>query len=151
MTSKYLAIDPGMTSGWAVFDEVGTIIEYGQFAYADATKELKVLIHDELLTIIVEDYKNHPWMKQKGWGKNETSKLIGKIETLAELRDIPIVLQSNTVKGIGYMYAGLKPPSNHSISHQFDAYAHGVYWLQTEGIRPVGKALLQQRQKDVDD
>ena len=139
--SSYLAIDPGLTSGWATFDDAGIIIEMGQFTMAELMTVLKELIHADLKTVIVEDYVNYGWKQQKKWTRNDTSKIIGKIETLCELLSIPIVLQAAMHRPVGYMYAGLVQPKDHSISHQYDAYAHGVFWLQTNGIRAVGKAM----------
>lgn len=150
-TPIYLAIDPGETCGWATFDHEGSLVDMGQFPYNELVKQLKTLCPPSVTVIIVEDYRNHGWMQQKRWSRNNTSKTIGKIETFAELGELKVVLQPNTVKSIGYMYAGKEPPSNHSISHQFDAYAHGVFYLQTEGIRPVGKALLQARKAQNED
>lgn len=147
---KYLAIDPGITSGWAQFSESGDVLGYGQFHIKDVTVVLRDLVHEGLLGVIVEDFKNHPWVKQRSFDRNDTSKLIGRIEMICGLREIKMVLQPNTCKPIGYLWAGLQQPSNHSISHQFDAVAHGVYWLQQNGIRPVGKAL-KNRSDDVGD
>jgi hypothetical protein len=141
MTASYLALDPGHTTGWATFDDEGTVLDKGQFGLEDAVDILNNLINGDLKHIIVEDYKNYHWKKQKSWSRNETSKVIGKIETLAELSRVPVALQPASVRPIGYMWAGTTQPSNHAISHEYDAYAHGVYWLQSNGIRPVGKAL----------
>lgn len=142
---SYLAIDPGDMSGWATFDDKGNVIAYGQYHLSDQTVMLDKLIIPTLKLCITEDYKNHPWKKQKNWTKNQTSKNIGKIELMCEMRGVKLVLQPNTVKSMGYMYLGTSPPSNHSISHQFDAIAHGVYYLQQNGIRPVGKSLIQNK------
>ena len=139
--SSYLALDPGETIGWASFDENGNGITYGQFRYEVFIQSVEELIHPDLKAVITEDYLNHGFMQQKKWSKNITSKVIGKIEVMCELRKVPLVMQRNTVKNIGYMWAGMEPPSNHSISHQTDAFAHGVYYLQSNGIRPVGKTL----------
>lgn len=145
---KWLAIDPGHTSGWAQFDADGIVIAYGQFTLVEAKEMLRELCHEGLLGVIVEDYKNHPWAKQRSWDRNETSKLIGKIEMICGLREIPMVLQPNTVKDIGYLWAGLQVPSNHSISHQFDAVAHGVYYLQKNEIRKMGHVIIERGKND---
>lgn len=141
-SSRYLAIDPGITSGWAEFDDHGSVLAYGQFHIREVTEKLRELCHEDLLGVIVEDYKNHPWAKQRSWERNDTSKLIGRIEMICGLRQIPMILQPNTVRAIGYKFAGLdEQPTNHSISHQFDAVAHGVYWLVTNNIRKAGQGL----------
>lgn len=145
---KYVSVDPGAgptrkgMTGWAIFDEDGNCLEYGQAKESEFNAVFDKLLHSNVVTCIVEDYRNHPWMKQKGFGRNETSKLIGKLEMLCELRGIPLALQPNTVKPVGYMWAGLKKaPSNHAISHQYDAVAHGVYWLQSNGVRKPGQGM----------
>jgi len=133
--ARYLAIDPGETYGWASFDAKGEVVNMGQFHWHGDIKTLDNLIGDFIHTVIVEDYKNFGWMQQKKWTKNQTSKNIGKIEAICELKGIKLELQPNTVKSIGYMWAGRAAPKNHSISHQYDAFAHGVYYLQSKGIR----------------
>ncbi len=145
---EYLAIDPGLTSGWAMFDNKGELVEMGQFKYDDGVPTLNRLLGAKLKVVIIEDYRNHGHMQQKKWSRNETSKLIGKIETLCELHEIKVALQPNTCKPVGYKWAGIKPPSNHSISHQTDAYAHGVYWLQQNDVRPIGLALRHKLAKE---
>ena len=142
--SDYLAIDPGLTSGWATFNDQGVVIDLGQFKYEERNNVLKDLIHENLKEVIVEDYRNHGFTQQKRWSRNETSKLIGVIETYCTIKNVPIVLQPNTVKAIGYKWAGIKPPSNHSISHQYDAVAHGTYRLQQTGIRKPGLAIKEE-------
>lgn len=132
---SYLAIDPGETSGFAQFDSAGEIKAYGQFPYRKEEDCLQRLIHEGLLAVIVEDYKNHPGMRQPTWSRNITSKTIGKIELLCKMRSISLVLQPNNVRPMGYLYAGLEQPKNHSISHQFDAVAHGWYYLVKNKIR----------------
>lgn len=131
----YLALDPGETTGWATFDHQGKPLAMGQFAQSEQTKQLTALIHSDLKAVIVEDYRNFGWKEQKKWSQNQTSKNIGAIEMLCELRGVPYHLQPANIKKIGYMWAGLgAAPSNHKISHQYDAHVHGVYWLRTNGI-----------------
>lgn len=137
MTGKYsyLALDPGETTGYAKFDQEGILQEFGQFTQAEQAKWLNDHVPTELLGVIVEDYKNYAWQKQKRWSRNQTSKNIGAIEMICELRGVPYFLQPAHVKSIGYKYAGLgEAPTNHSISHQYDAIAHGTYWLRVNNI-----------------
>lgn len=132
----YVALDPGETTGWAKFDADGEIVAYGQYVQMDQVKWLTQNVTDSVKTVIVEDYRNYSWQKQARWSRNQTSKNIGAIEMLCSMRGIPVVLQPANIKVIGYKWAGLgEAPSNHNISHQYDAVAHGVYWLTTSGIR----------------
>lgn len=133
--ARYLALDPGETTGWALFDEQGEILKYGQFKQSEQNQWLSDNLTSDLKAVIVEDYKNFGWKQQKRWSRNQTSKNIGAIEMLCELRRVPYFLQPSSDKAIGYKWAGLgQAPSNHAISHQFDAVAHGTYWLRSRGI-----------------
>jgi hypothetical protein len=141
-TPKYLAVDPGDTTGYARFNDLGDIISFGQIKESDFNDWLRDELGDnKYLRVICEDYRNHAWTRQTNWSRNKTSKKIGGLEAICNFFKIELVLQPNTVKAIGYMWGGIEVPTNHSISHQFDAYAHGVYHLQQEGIRKPGQGL----------
>ena len=144
--AAYIAFDPGETYGYCTFDENGIELSMGQFRFEESAQHLSRLIVPTLKLVICEDYKNHGWKQQKKWSRNQTSKEIGKIEMTCDLRGVKYVLQSNTVKSIGHRWAGRPEgaPSNHSISHQFDANAHGVYYLQSAGIRAAGIAIPEE-------
>lgn len=130
----YLAIDPGETTGWAAFDDEGTILAMGQFTQKEQTKWLDEHILSTLKEVICEEYRNYKGGTFRGQ-KNQTSKNIGAIELICELRGVPYVLQPANIKKIGYKFAGLgAAPSNHAISHQYDAVAHGTYRLRTTGV-----------------
>jgi hypothetical protein len=138
--SAYLAIDPGDMTGWAKFDENGKILEYGQVSEAEFMEWITENVHENLKHVICEDFLlyQHKAMSQTNSRarKMKTSKKIGQLEMTCQLRGVPITLQPASNKPIGYMWGGLgEAPSNHSISHQFDAYAHGVFFLQKNGIR----------------
>ncbi len=138
----YMAFDPGLTTGWARFDENGTIESFGQFKWDERDDALRRFITPNCKAVIVEDYLNHGWQQQRRWSRNETSKLIGAIEAICNFVGVPVHLQRNTVKAIGYKWAGMDgPPSDHSISHQYDAIAHGTYWLQSNGVRKPGQGM----------
>ena len=135
LTPAYISPEPGETTGWAKFDTHGQILGWGQFTQADQNQWLTENITSSIKGVIVEDYKNYAWQKQKRWSRNQTSKNIGAIEMICSLREVPLYLQPANIKKIGYKWAGLiEAPSNHSISHQFDAVAHGTYWLRVNGI-----------------
>ena len=138
---SYLAIDPGETIGWATFDDSGTMMMMGQSRFETFAKDFESLLHSDLKHVITEEYKNYGHMQQKKWSKNNTSKVIGKIELMCELRSVPLTMQMANCYRIGAMWGGFEIPKNHSISHQYVAVAHGIYWLQQNGIRPVGKGL----------
>lgn len=131
----YLALDPGETTGWAKFDEHGEVLSMGQFKQAEQTKWLTENLTSSLKAVICEEYRIYDQKRQKKWSRNQTSKNEGAIQLLAEMRGVPFFLQPANVKAIGYKYAGLgQAPSNHAISHQYDAVAHGTYWLRGKNI-----------------
>lgn len=143
MTVKYLAIDPGHMCGWATADEKGDIAAFGQFHMDNLLPFLTDLLdsNPEIEQIVTEDYRNTSKFRQKTGSRNETSKVIGKIELLAEQRSIPMTLQSNQKYNIGAKWGGFEIPTNHSISHQWVAAAHLIYWLQSNGVREPGRAM----------
>lgn len=133
--ARYLFFDPGETYGWASFNGIGEIVGYGQFHWTGDVTTVNNLITPSIIFVGVEDYKNYSWMKQKNWSRNQTSKNIGKIETLCELKGVPLTLIPASNKTMGYKMLGISQPSNHNISHQFDAAAHGANFLGAVGIR----------------
>lgn len=145
--SRYLAIDPGDTVGWATFDGEGRILEMGQFLDRDFVKEITELMHSDLKHVIVEDYvlfQHKALAQSNSRGRNlKTAKMVGKVEMLAELKNIPVTKQESSVYKLGAMWGGFEIPSNHAISHQYVAAAHGIYFLQNHGIRSVGQALMR--------
>lgn len=131
----YLALDPGETTGWAKFDAMGQILSYGQYTQDQQTQWLTENLTSDLKAVICEEYRIYNKNRQRNWSRNRTSKNEGAIELLCDMRSVPFFLQPANVKAIGYKWAGLgEAPSNHSISHQFDAVAHGTYWLRQRGI-----------------
>lgn len=141
---EYVAFDPGETTGWATFDSEGAVVQIGQFVMSEQNRALKILIKPGLKKCIIEDYKNFAWMQQKKWSRNQTSKNIGKMEMVCDIHEVEYVLQPSTNKGMGFMYLGMEEPKNHAIGHQFCAMAHGVFYLQSNGIRPVGMAMREE-------
>lgn len=134
-TACYLALDPGETTGWATFDDKGVIIEWGQVKQSDFYKWLDQKVTSNLRAVIAEEYRIYDSRRQRKWSRNQTSKNEGAIEAICSLRGVPFFLQPANIKKIGYKWAGLgAAPSNHDITHQFDAVAHGTYWLRTNGI-----------------
>jgi hypothetical protein len=131
----YLALDPGETTGWAKFDENGELLKFGQYTQGDQTQWLSENLTSSLKAVICEEYRIYNKSRQRNWSRNRTSKNEGAVEFLCDLRQVPFFLQPASVKKIGYKWAGLgEAPTNHAISHQYDAVAHGTYWLRQRGI-----------------
>lgn len=138
--ARYVYFDPGEMYGWAAFNAIGEIVGMGQFHFSDDVKTLDSIITEHVVFVGIEDYRNYKFVngkryEQKAWSRNQTSKNIGKIETICELKDIKFELLQSGNKATGYMMMGRKPPKNHAISHEWDAAAHGFNDLVTHGIR----------------
>jgi len=130
--NRLLAIDPGETAGWAVFDN-GTFGKSGEAGPEHTMVEMYEVIMDfDPDVLVVEAYRIYGWKaKQHAWSELFTPRLIGSIELTAELNDIPMHMQmAQSAKGFcsdqklrdwGFYTTG-KP-------HIRDAVRHGCYWL----------------------
>lgn len=138
-----LAIDPGRTSGWAVYDGFGNTIGFGQ----GSIKELHTFLSNfesnygaEPSTVVIESYRVLPTargLKANVGTKVETAQVIGIIKSFTMGWNCTVVEQNPQDKNIGYKWLGMKAPSNHAESHQTDALAHGYYYLVKSGAVKV--------------
>jgi hypothetical protein len=128
----YLALDPGGSTGWATFREDGSGITMG--TCTSRTEVYELLRSVKPSRIIMEDWITRQ-NAQLGGDRLEVVRVIGAVEFYAYLREIPVTLQPNTVKGIAYKWAGMARGGPKRDSHEKDAYCHGVYYLQKAGIR----------------
>lgn len=129
---RYLAIDPGHATGWAKFDESGDVTGFGTLH--GKSEVYKMLDEINPSVVICEEWISAGG-KTFGGDRMVTVRIIGAIEMWCEQHDVPLHMQPNTVKPIAYLWSGIKKPKNHSLSHETDAYVHGVYWLQKNGVR----------------
>jgi acyl carrier protein len=131
---KFLALDPGGTTGYAVFNEEGNCIDMGEVF---TKEELRELLNDtKPTTVICEDWKTKKDVRLGG-DPLETVRIIGRVEEWCDTQTpkVRVVLQLNTVKGIAYKMAGAVKPKNKKLEHRMDAYVHGVYFLERSGVR----------------
>lgn len=130
MQQHYLAIDPGLSTGWASFDATGKPLAMGILRTPDAFFKFLDQMDDLPTIVIVEEFKlfQKKAIQQSG-SDMVASRVIGGIEFWAGKNNIHIVWQPASIKKIAQMWTGKKPPSNHDISHDIDAYNHGMYYL----------------------
>lgn len=134
-TEYVLALDPGETTGWAVFKSC-ELIASGQSLTKTLPQARQVFC--ELIdmynpqVIVAEDYKVYGWKAQAhSWSSLHTPKIIGMLAGIAGGKDIPLHLQmAQQAKGFvtdvklrswGYYNTGKK--------HARDAIRHGCYFL----------------------
>ena len=122
-----LVVDPGDTTGYAIFHEDGELHLKGQ---ADFDKFLDFLLKNSFDSIVVEDYRLRKGKQAQQTGSRfQAVQVIGALKYIARQEKIPFELASVQAKTLGSMYSGVKPPSNHKLSHEIDAYNIGIYWL----------------------
>lgn len=129
----YLGIDPGGTTGLALIsvnNKIPTLVEVLE------SKDVKGIEFNWLIKkadlLIVENFKVRPAKARKGnfdWSDMETPRVIGSIQTLAQLSDKTVVLQEPSIKPMGYGYAHMKYVPGKKGLHIQDAAAHAMYYL----------------------
>lgn len=131
---KLLALDPGETIGWAVFEK-GELTNWGQLkCEAPAQfRDVEDLIDQHKPEFIVcEAYRIYSWKRdQHVWSDLLTVRLIGAIELLCIQREISFETQMAAI-GKGFCtdsklktWGYWKPSQRHAR----DAIRHGCYWL----------------------
>lgn len=134
-TDTYLIFDPGVSTGWARFDEFGNVSDKGICRGLDALSDF--LEECEPATVVV--YESYRVFKHKAnahiGSKVEAAQAIGMIKAKARKWNAKTVEQPANILPIAAMWSGVELPKNHKISHDIAAYNHGVYYLQKNGIR----------------
>lgn len=126
-----LAIDPGETSGWAVFTIEGTFVQRGQYGFDEMLEHLANVY--AVSVFVLETYTHDPGRQKRG-STFKTVQIIGATKLRALQLGAEIVTVSREAKTMGAIYTGEEPPRNHKLSHEVDAKNIGTYWLVTEEI-----------------
>lgn len=150
---KLLAIDPGETTGWSVWDtESYTKLEGGQTALWEFIDNVQLALMEgedrELLEItrpgalpfvgveqiVCEDWALYPAELAAGaldWDKCRTARGIGAIELLARMTGTPLALQGAFIKdaaiAMGAEEQFLSPL--HENRHENDSAMHAVFFM----------------------
>ena len=134
-TKRVLAIDPGETTGYALFDGVD-LDRLGQVSTGHVDTSViplrKLFENVEPDIVVVEEYRVYAWRaKQHSWSSLHTPRLIGCIETLCEIHRKPIAMQgagivkqfvtNDKLKDWGFYIKG-QP-------HARDATRHACYFI----------------------
>lgn len=135
----YVSIDPGdKRCGVAEFDSEGIVLP-GTNRILQGADELYAYLDGlpwkDVGFVVCEQFELQRWKAQQQSGsKMETSKRIGVIERECRRHSVELIMSRNTNMTMGFMYAGLPKPRGH-VRDDLSAYVHGVYILQTKGIR----------------
>ncbi len=138
---SFLCYDPGHTTGWAYFNE-GELIDCGQLNTSELETSLRALqlkfTEFQVDTLVIEDYRVYKWKTDDhAWSSLYTTQLIGMMETLCIMHNIPLVKQpahiaksfatDKLLKDWGYWMSGAR--------HARDAIRHGCYYVVFGGAK----------------
>lgn len=134
----YFVCDPGNTSGVAIFDTAGQLKSMEQYPKEAFMDYLLDFPPPYPRVVVIEEYRIFPnKASTHAYSKVDTIQIIGIIKAAAHKWGANVVEQALQAKPLGYKYAGMKPPKDHSKSHGPDAVAHGYYFLVKNGIIKV--------------
>lgn len=129
----YLSIDPGKFNGVNGYDERYQLL----FMHVIAAQDMNRFLHafKKINTCIVEDFRLYAHKAfEQVQSTMETSRVIGRVESWAELLDVKLVKQGASIKKTGYAWLGKKPPSKGSNKNDtMDAHVHFIYWAVLQG------------------
>lgn len=139
----YLALDPGEASGWATFNSVGSLLRVGTtFSMEEFFTLIRKYVYElGVKTVICENYRIFDFkLNAHSYKEVPTIRRIGAVEYVCNQCHTELVFQSTDNRDMGYMWGGIKKAKDKAMSHPLDAYAHGVYYLQRQGIRTPQQA-----------
>lgn len=133
---EYLAIDPGTTSGWAMFGEDGKPLAFGKIKGYDKFLDWLEELNPGML--IIERYRNRGGFTNS-FSDMPTSQHIGAIKRIARKKKIPIVEQDPSPAltiGLRFLNVYSLYQGKH-VPDEISALAHGTYFLRKNGIQKV--------------
>lgn len=155
---RWLSVDPGEDTGWALWEDQ-KLLDAGTeklWAFGDSLfiamfrPEEAELLGDELATkfegvekVVAEDWRLYPWELKKGtlsWDQCRTARLLGSITQTCRMASLELVLQGAKIKksseSAGAKALFMAPLDENR--HANDAIRHGVYYIAIQnGAKPV--------------
>jgi hypothetical protein len=131
---RLLSLDPGNTTGWALFNGEGKLLGCGQMPATSGLKLDRLISLSKATHLVIEEYRIYPWkMAQHSMSDVPTLRLVGAIELIAAQRKLPLRKQgANLAKGF---CTNLKLASwgllqaTQAKRHANDAVRHACYAL----------------------
>lgn len=128
-----ISVDPGETTGIAYWENDGTFISREALTQDEILDKVETL--SDVTVIVVEDYRLRQGKQMVQTGSRFVAvQIIGALKAYARRVGAKFVLQPANVLTIAALHSGVKRPSNHSKSHDIDAYNHGYYYFETKGL-----------------
>lgn len=132
----YLAFDPGETTGWALFNDDGSIADWGQVREENLLGALQGWEELPLKAVICEGFIIFRHKARKFAGNRMiTIQAIGMIKSFAHRVGATYVEQDSDILPMAQMKTQVKMPGNHAESHKVSAFNHGAWYLINKGIR----------------
>jgi hypothetical protein len=128
-----ISVDPGETTGIAYWENDGTFISREALTQDEILDKVETL--SGVTVIVVEDYRLRQGKQMVQTGSRFVAvQIIGALKAYARRVGAKFVLQPANVLTVAALHSGVKRPSNHSKSHDIDAYNHGYYYFETKGL-----------------
>jgi len=139
---RLLAIDPGGTTGFAVFtgESLTNSWRKGRIGCRENAEEIDDIViqlceESTDLIIVIEKFQLFPWKsKSLAWSQLNTVQIIGRVKALARLYQITVKEQTTGNRDIGYMWGKVpKLPKSNPSNHAHDAWAHAAFYIIDNG------------------
>lgn len=128
-----ISVDPGETSGISYWSDKGEFVEKEMLTQEELFDKIEKL--ENVTTIVCEDYRLRQGKQMVQTGSRFVAvQIIGALKAYAQRVGANFVLQPANVLTVAALHSGVKRPSNHSRSHDIDAYNHGYYYFETKGL-----------------
>jgi len=132
----YLVVDPGVTSGWALFSGNGYLVDWGQIS--GGVSGMALFLQEDLKevpdAIIYEVYQIRGLAQNLPPAAKVTLALIALLKKFGKGHEIPTPGMQASNKPVAERWTRLTPQGPHSQSHWVDAVNHGWYFLVTKRI-----------------
>lgn len=134
LPGNIVGVDPGKMSGLAIFSPTGQPLVLTQLDI-DQMIEFTTVYKDPVAVVVVEDFVTfRQRAKEQVGSRQHASQVIGMMKVFAKQKGARFVLQPAARKEEGSKLSGHVPPSDHSQSHQVDAFNHAFFWMHRAGI-----------------
>ena len=128
-----ISADPGDTTGIAYWKDNGEFIEKEMVDFEQLVDRLEAL--ENVTAVVCEDYRLRQGKQMVQTGSRFVAvQIIGALKAYARRVGAKFILQPANVLTIAALHSGMKRPTNHSRSHDIDAYNHGYYYFETKGL-----------------
>ena len=143
MEFKVIGFDPGETTGWAILDQDGKMLNGGNVRsvdgkgrdagiHPDLADLLDSLDSGEFRQVIIESYVVLPGKQMAHTGRPVlTEQIVGVLKLWAARHRIKVTTYPSSKKSIQQKHSGFKPTGAHKDTHYVDAYNHAWWWLFT--------------------